>query len=433
MALIQALPATAIPATFGMLAEFLLTQLFTRARKYKASSVDFVIDNYYTLSIKGGERTKRGDTSKTGARQLQIINGEVKVPSTSLKWKAYLSSGPNKRALLQFLVTTWQRSTLPGSVIIYATSEKKCTKLLFAPDQLPVIQDVPELTCDHEEADTRLIAHAVNAADENYYTVVIESPDTDTAVLTLGHSKRIKCEVLAFVTGTKDKRRILDIKTMSLKLGEEMTEALMGVHAFSGCDTVSSFAGKGKKTHYELIKQNKDCRTAMQMLGTSFECSDELMARVQQYTCLLYGGTGHDVNKLRFKLFINRSGASQAMPPCKDSLAEHIKRSNYVAAIWKSAMTSIINAPSPTEHGWLLDDNEYIFKWHSGEVAPPNVLKTVFCSCKKSKCKKSMCSCSAAKLPCTELCQCLDCGNGAHDVGETEIAEDSDNGSDEDE
>lgn len=423
MALIQALPVSAIPATFGMLAESLLTQLLTRSRKYHSTRVDFVIDNYYALTIKGAEREKRGD--KHQGRQLQITNGDVKVPN---KWKAYLSSGPNKRALLEFLVTQWQQSRVSTDLLLYATTEKGCLRLQFAPDQLPAVDDVPELTCDHEEADTRLILHAAHAS-ESCTTVLIESPDTDVAILALGHAKNINSEVLAFMTGTKDRRRIIDIKAVALKLGDDITQSLIGLHAFSGCDFVSSFSGKGKKTHYQLLKKSGDCRTAMKMLGQTFSTSDTLLKHCQIYTCLLYGDSGADVNKLRFKLFVSKSGSSQAMPPCKDALEQHVKRANYVAAVWRSASTQEIKAPSPTENGWTLTDEQYAFKWHSGNVAPPDVLKTVYCACRKSKCQDGRCSCSSSKLPCTELCQCVDCSN----EGEYTSLESSDDESDVDE
>ena len=41
---------------------------------------------------------------------------------------------------------------------------------------------------------------------------------------------------------------------MAGALGPERCIALPFVHAFSGCDTVSSFAGRGKKTVWEIWK-----------------------------------------------------------------------------------------------------------------------------------------------------------------------------------
>ena len=44
---------------------------------------------------------------------------------------------------------------------------------------------VEQLTCSHEEADTRLVLHASHASSGGYSTIVIHSPDTDVAILAL--------------------------------------------------------------------------------------------------------------------------------------------------------------------------------------------------------------------------------------------------------
>ena len=84
MALVQALPNSAIPSTFGKLADSILDILIAKGRKYNSPRVDFVIDNYYDHSIKGGERSKRGDSRKKqhahhkwrsqGANRLESIS-----------------------------------------------------------------------------------------------------------------------------------------------------------------------------------------------------------------------------------------------------------------------------------------------------------------------------------------------------------------------
>ena len=45
--------------------------------------------------------------------------------------------------------------------------------------------DVPCLECTHEEADTRLLLHALHGAKIGYAAVVISSPDADVAILAI--------------------------------------------------------------------------------------------------------------------------------------------------------------------------------------------------------------------------------------------------------
>ena len=40
-----------------------------------------------------------------------------------------------------------------------------------------------ELECTHEEADTRMLFHAVRTSSNGFQTIVIRSPDTDVTVL----------------------------------------------------------------------------------------------------------------------------------------------------------------------------------------------------------------------------------------------------------
>ena len=59
------------------------------------------------------------------------------------------------------------------------------------------------------------------------------------------------------------------------------------------------------------------------------------------------------------------------MAPCNSSLLLHIKRSNYVAKIWRSSLTSWLDADGISENGWLSDGLTYsvddVFPWEEIE------------------------------------------------------------------
>jgi len=165
----------------------------------------------------------------------------------------------------------------------------------------------------------------------------------------------------------------------------------------------------------------------MKSLGNSFN-TDEVYNLCEAHTCQLYCQEDwSDINRLRYKLFIAKSGATSSPPPCKESLIKHVKRANYVARIWKSATEASIDAPPPINHGWTLENDEadYSIKWHSGVLAPDDVLQTVVCKCKKTSCMSNKCACKTAKLPCIELCGCLDCQNAADTESDIDANEDS--------
>ena len=48
--------------------------------------------------------------------------------------------------------------------------------------------------------------------------------------------------------GTGNHFRYYDINSISQNLGEQASQALPFIHAFTGCDTTTQFHGKGKKS-----------------------------------------------------------------------------------------------------------------------------------------------------------------------------------------
>ena len=64
------------------------------------------------------------------------------------------------------------------------------------------------LECVHEEVDTRMMFHA-NRASSSFEKIIISSPDTDAFITALSKSRIINAS-LYMLTGTKNKRRIVN-------------------------------------------------------------------------------------------------------------------------------------------------------------------------------------------------------------------------------
>ena len=67
-----------------------------------------------------------------------------------------------------------------------------------------------------------------------------------------------------------------------------MCDSLIGMHAFTGCDTISAFAGRGKLTTLNQVKKDKTYQNAFQELGRYWEVSPELFEKLQEITCHMY-------------------------------------------------------------------------------------------------------------------------------------------------
>ena len=102
-----------------------------------------------------------------------------------------------------------------------------------------------ELRSTHEEADTIVFLHAAHAAAAGYRAVVITSEDTDVFVLSLAFKGFITCPM--FVKRSQQTRTAyLDVSRIVRLLGSELCRSLPGLHAFTGCDSVSAFSGKAR-------------------------------------------------------------------------------------------------------------------------------------------------------------------------------------------
>ena len=119
---------------------------------------------------------------------------------------------------------------------IYVASEE--TSLHINNDQWA---EVAGLQSNQEEADTRIILHAAHAAEEGYRAVVVTPDDTDVMVLCLVFSPDISCP-LFLKCRTKNRVRYIDINKLRHGLGYGVCDSLIGMPAYTVCETVSAFA-----------------------------------------------------------------------------------------------------------------------------------------------------------------------------------------------
>ena len=175
----------------------------------------------------------------------------------------------NNASLIRFLCTEWKhqkyRSKLRNRTMFLAF-EEECWML-----NENTAVEVTALRCNHEEADTRLLLHAKSAAEDISGAVVIVCEDTDVFVLAVACAKDDIDAPLYQKRGTASRTRYVNITEISHVLGPEMCKSLPGLHSFTGCDTVSAFAGKGKLTALKKVRQTSEFQSTFKDLGTEAE------------------------------------------------------------------------------------------------------------------------------------------------------------------
>ena len=108
-------------------------------------------------------------------------------------------------------------------------------------------KDMGHLQSDHEEADTKIILHALYATADGATDLTIHSPDTDVLVLAIRRSSEMYLNTsLIFVTGRGTSHRSINLQPIAEALGPEKTAALPAFRAITGADNTRSLSGKGK-------------------------------------------------------------------------------------------------------------------------------------------------------------------------------------------
>ena len=126
---------------------------------------------------------------------------------------------------------------------------------------------------------------------------------------------------------------------------DDVCNYLIVIHAYTGFDTVSAVAGRGK---LEALKLNRSehCQEMFRELGQSCEPSTDLVNKLQAFTCKLYTSstTTVDINTARHQLFCARRGGAQVYPACT-------MHANYQAGICRCCLHQHPQVPSPVKHG----------------------------------------------------------------------------------
>ena len=181
-----------------------------------------------------GEREWRADAGE-GSRKYHVMGGRPVPP-----WKKILNVPSNKQALVAFLCNHME------------TNAKSIG--------LAGVQEAVDFYSTHEEADTKMILHAVhanNVFERNDITgrVIIKTPDTDVLVLAIHYYLQMD-RVKEFwietgtVTRTTDLQRFIPVHDICHSQSPLFLKVLPAIHTLTGCDSTSVFFGIGKKTVY---------------------------------------------------------------------------------------------------------------------------------------------------------------------------------------
>ena len=357
-----------------------------------ASRLDVVWDIYTPHSLKESTREKRGK----GVRRK--VSGETKLPGN---WMDFLRDSMNKKELFAFLTSKVAQFSWPPDKAVYVTSEQGVVSI----GDNSAMQN-----CNHEEADTRIVVHVLHALTHGAKTILVRTVDTDVVVILAGtFHDLVATQPLAVIWvafGMSKNYRFYHINAICASLGEPQSRALPVFHSFSGCDTISSFNGKGKKSVWQAWQAYDDVtETFVYLAGHPFQLLDADDHHFLKLTVILYDKTSplSSVNEARMELFCHKNRAMDKLPPTKDALLQHTRRAVYQAGVWTMSTQTHLVVPSPLDFAWTKVSESWVPVWMTIPEVSRSCSELVKCSC-KGDCSNG--KCGKANLNCSPLCKC---------------------------
>lgn len=373
--------------TFGDLADTFTSSIFHSGRAY--DRIDVVFDRYRDESIKSNTRQRRTKTTRPIRR---IVEGrDVPLPQS---WSNFLALPENKADLARFLSEELLANSPHDKEVVAAGGFADEQVVKSSRDTTNLIP----LRATHEEADTRLILHAISISLD---TVVVSARDTDVLLLLVSHFTRMTSENIWMMTGTAKKRKYIPIGQVYHKLPSNSAEALLPFHALTGCDTTSYFCGHTKRSAWKtfLLHHNLLCDVGVGILTSNKIKSTEA------FVCRIYGVNNvQSVDTVRRVMF-EKSRKPEMLPPTSNALNFHIQRVHYQCMIWKNAHVAVPHLPDVTEMGWKRGPTGLLPVLMTLNPIPEACIELVSCSC-QTRCRTMRCKCRKTKLPCTAACGC---------------------------
>lgn len=366
------------PESYGKISKHILKVI-----TYNRKEVHIIFDKYDTPSIKDYEHDLRGEDN------VQYdVRKENKRPAEFTK---LLRSRNFKEKFVEFLIEDWTRDEMV--LLMTETTVKlnydKCYVYEVSGEGKIKKSIDNNLTCYHEEADTKIVFHICQL--NSNYRVRVHCTDSDIPVIMLANFKYLKEDIHITVDLSTGKKKLyLDINEIHAKLGEQLSRSLAICHIFTGNDYNPAFYRKGKKRPFDILKKNTKFQEAFIQLHSGraeLTTSSEVFRVLEEYVCRLYTlKTKSDVNKGRYELFEKSYKCNNqdetivkkkivgydpsVLPPTKQELLQQIKRTSYISSIWCNAHMRSPTEKSPENCGWALMDDKYHHYWFDGPHSP---------------------------------------------------------------
>lgn len=270
-----------------------------------------------------------------------------------------------------------------------------------------------------EDADADIIETAIKVAMSTNKTVIVVGQDIDLLVL-LNQLNSCNHDIYFLKPGSGNVKDLF-FTSHSFK-HESLKNIVAFLHCFSGCDTTSGFAGKGKKSIVNSLLDAKNLSNLANVFYKKDASNEEIKKNGLQLIKSIYKCKNEKItlNQLRFKKYqlakIKSSFVLANLPPTEGAAEQHCYRAYYQLQTWLG------NELTATDWGWKQFQRGIMPKFTQKELIPEILLKTICCSC-ETGCNSLKCGCRKHGLKCTNLCSNCQGSENCSNIEEETYAE----------
>ena len=204
--------------------------------------------------------------------------------------------------------------------------------------------------------------------------------------------------------------RWIPIHDLCLPLALEKTRGILFFHAFTGCDVVSAFRGRGKKSAWQTWDVSDEASDVFSKFSQYPPAvDDDDLKTLKKFVVMMYdrSSTADGVDDARMDMYARKQIPYEAIPPTRAALLQHVKRASYqgeAGCIWSQLIVCQPETQSPTDWGWTKKGDLGQIFWTELPPIAESCQQLTKCGC-KSECR-GRCKCYRFSLTFTGLCSC---------------------------
>ena len=164
--------------------------------------------------------------------------------------------------------------------------------------------------------------------------------------------------------------------------------ALPFFNAFTGCDTVSAFVGKEKKSALQTWNVFQAATEVFTRLSAPVSSiTDDEFSIIEEFVVIMYDRES-ETNKFdeaRLDLVADKQRQYNSVPPSSAALVQHVKKSALQSGhTWGEALSRIQNVSTPSNWGWKKENDVWVPHWTSLAPIAASCQELLKCGCKKN-------------------------------------------------